>query len=70
MVHLRHPAWGEGEVVQEMHSSLEGGLCIVRISFEDGVERSFLNDMDSEMCCYFAGIRIAGGLRGPHANPR
>jgi hypothetical protein len=50
--------WGDGEVVEEKHSILPGGICIVRILFEDGVERSFINDLDNECCCYYAGLRI------------
>ncbi len=56
--HIKHSVWGTGEVVEEKHSSLSGGNCFVRILFEDGNERSFLNDMDSECCCYYAGIRV------------
>ena len=56
--HLQYSAWGIGEVVEEKHSSLAGGLCYVRILFEDGSERSFMNDMDNELCCYYAGIRL------------
>ena len=46
--------------MEERHSLLEGGICMVRVLFEDGEERSFLNDMDSEMCCYYSGLRIIG----------
>ncbi|MBI5049875.1 MAG: DUF3553 domain-containing protein [Nitrospirae bacterium] len=58
VTHMRYSVWGVGEVIEEKHSSLSGGLCIVRIIFEDGNERSFINDMDSECCCYYSGIRI------------
>jgi hypothetical protein len=56
--HLHHRAWGHGEVVEEKHSTLPGGICLVRILFEDGIERSFLNDLNNHGCCYYAGIRI------------
>jgi len=56
--HLRYDIWGCGEVVEEKHSSLEGGLYLARILFEDGIERSFINNMDNECCCYYAGVRI------------
>ncbi|MBI5026443.1 MAG: DUF3553 domain-containing protein [Nitrospirae bacterium] len=56
--HIRHSVWGVGEVVEEKHSLLSGGFCLVRVLFEDGNERSFINDLDSEGCCYYAGIRI------------
>lgn len=56
--HLHQGAWGEGQVVEEKHSVLPGGICMVRILFEDGIARSFINDLDSELCCYYAGIRI------------
>jgi hypothetical protein len=58
VMHLRFSSWGTGEVIEEKKSSLPGGLCLVRILFEDGVERSFINNFDNEMCCYYAGIRI------------
>lgn len=56
--HSRYSAWGRGEVVEERHSTLAGGVCIVRILFEDGAERAFINDLDSSLCCYFAGLRL------------
>jgi hypothetical protein len=56
--HIRFHYWGDGEVVEESHSSLPGGFCFVRVIFEDGIERSFINDLDNECCCYYAGVRI------------
>jgi hypothetical protein len=56
--HLNYSRWGNGVVIEEKHSSLEGGLCIVRVLFEDGEERSFINDLDNECCCYYSGIRL------------
>jgi hypothetical protein len=56
--HRKFSVWGEGEVVEEKHSSLSGGFCMVRILFDDGVERSFINDLDHQHCCYYFGIRI------------
>jgi hypothetical protein len=59
VVHRRYPHWGRGEVIEEQFSELEGGFCMVRILFDDKVERAFINDLENECCCYFAGIRIA-----------
>jgi hypothetical protein len=59
VVHLAFPQWGLGVVVEERHSTQDGGICIVRITFRDGVERSFMNDLDDHNCCYYAGVRIA-----------
>jgi len=56
--HLIYSVWGQGEVIEEKHSTLEGGFCLVRILFNDGIERSFINDLDNEACCYYAGIRL------------
>ncbi|MEW5744812.1 MAG: DUF3553 domain-containing protein [Nitrospirota bacterium] len=56
--HIRYFAWGIGEVVEERHSDLPGGFCIVRILFQDGKERSFINDINNELCCYFTGVRL------------
>ena len=58
--HLGYIKWGRGEVVEERHSTLDGGFCLVKILFEDGIQRTFINDLDSEQCCYYAGIRILG----------
>lgn len=56
--HLRHYHWGVGEVVEEKHSNLEGGFCMVRVAFEDGQERVFINDLENHCCCYYSGLRI------------
>ncbi len=56
--HIRHSARDKGEVIEEKHSSLSGGSCLVRILFEDGIERSFINDIDKECCCCYSGIKI------------
>lgn len=45
-------------MVEERHSDLPGGFCIVRILFQDGKERSFINDINNELCCYFTGVRL------------
>ena len=55
--HRNYEEWGEGVVVEEMTSSVPGGTCLVRIKFEDGRQRTFNNDMDNDMCCYFFGVR-------------
>lgn len=52
-----HDEWGTGEVVEEMTSTVWGGTCLVRVNFDDGQQRTFHNDLDHEMCCYFLGIR-------------
>ena len=36
---------------------MPGGTCLVRIKFNDGRQRTFNNDLDNEMCCYFFGVR-------------
>jgi hypothetical protein len=56
--HLRYSSWGVGEVIEEKHSHLSGGICFVRILFQDGKERSFINDLNSSLCCYYAGVRL------------
>lgn len=52
-----HEEWGTGAVVEEMTSTIVGGTCLVRVLFEDGHQRTFNNDLDHEMCCYFLGVR-------------
>jgi hypothetical protein len=60
VTHKHYIAWGLGEVIEEKHSTLPGGLCLVRVLFEDGIERAFINDLDNECCCYYAGIKLRG----------
>jgi len=55
--HADHEEWGEGVVVEEMTSVLEGGTCLVRVRFADGRQRTFHNDLDAELCCYYFGVR-------------
>ena len=57
VAHLNYEEWGVGVVVEEMTSVLIGGTCLVRIMFEDGQQRTFNNDLDSDICCYYFGIR-------------
>ena len=57
VVHLNYGQWGGGVVVEEMTSIVVGGTCLVRILFEDGQQRTFNNDMDSELCCCYMGMR-------------
>jgi len=57
VVHRAYEQWGQGTVVEEMTSSVPGGTCLVRIKFEDGHQRTFNNDMDNDLCCYFFGVR-------------
>lgn len=57
VIHTNYGEWGGGVVVEEMTSVLIGGTCLVRILFEDGQQRTFNNDLDSETCCYYFGVR-------------
>jgi hypothetical protein len=60
--HQRYPRWGTGVVVEARASTLRGGLCLARVAFPDGQERSFINNLDDENCCYYAGLRIASSI--------
>ena len=55
--HEIYEEWGVGAVVEVMTSVVPGGTCLVRILFEDGQQRTFSNDMDSETCCCYRGVR-------------
>jgi hypothetical protein len=57
--HMHYGTWGDGQVIEEKHSTLPGGLCLVRVLFEDGIDRTFINDLNSGCCCYYAGLRLA-----------
>ncbi len=58
VVHLNFPLWGTGMVVEERTSTNSGGFCMVRIQFDDGIERAFINDLNDYSCCYYAGVRL------------
>lgn len=58
VAHMKYPEWGKGTVIEEKNSILSGGLCFVRIAFQDGVERLFINDLDNECCCYYFGLKV------------
>jgi hypothetical protein len=45
-------------VVEERHSELAGGFCMVRVLFDDGNERCFINDLNHQCCCYYSGLRL------------
>jgi len=57
VVHLRHPEWGVGEVVEEVNSTVPGGLSLVKIEFLHAGSKTFNNNIDSLYCCYHAGVR-------------
>lgn len=57
VLHTSYEAWGLGVVVEVMTSIVAGGTCLVRILFEDGQQRTFDNDMDSDLCCCYMGLR-------------
>ena len=57
VLHSLNEAWGMGVVVEVMTSIVPGGTCLVRILFEDGQQRTFNNDVDSDLCCCYRGMR-------------
>jgi hypothetical protein len=56
--HKHRRAWGIGKVVEVKTSILDGGPALVRILFQDGRDRTFFNDLEDTMCCYYAGVRF------------
>jgi len=54
--HQRYYQWGMGEVVEEWSSTLPGGICFVKVEFQDGRKRVFDNDFKSLSCCYYTGV--------------
>ena len=56
--HKKFKSWGGGIVIETWSSNLPGGLCYVRILFQDGKKRVFDNSFDSACCCYHAGITL------------
>jgi hypothetical protein len=57
VTHNQYRQWGIGMVEEVMTSTVPGGTCLVRIRFQDGRLRVFNNDLDSEGCCYYFGMR-------------
>jgi len=56
--HKKFKSWGGGMVIETWASDLPGGICFVRILFQDGKQRVFDNSFDSASCCYYAGITL------------
>jgi hypothetical protein len=56
--HKKYKSWGGGIVIETWSSDLPGGLCFVRIQFQDGKKRVFDNSFDSACCCYYTGITL------------
>jgi hypothetical protein len=56
--HEKFKSWGGGIVMETWSSGLPGGMCFVRILFQDGKQRVFDNDFDSACCCYYTGITL------------
>ena len=57
VVHLRHPEWGVGQVVEEMNSTVPGGSSWIRVEFRLAGLKTFNNNIDDLWCCYYAGLR-------------
>ncbi len=56
--HKKFKSWGGGVVVETRASDVPGGMCYVRILFQDGKQRVFDNNFDSVCCCYRTGITL------------
>lgn len=56
--HKKFRSWGRGRVLEAWASDVPGGLCYVRILFQDGKSRVFDNSYDSACCCYYAGVTL------------
>ncbi len=56
--HQKFRSWGFGIVIEAWASDVPGGLCFVRIQFQDGGRRVFDNSYDSACCCYYTGITL------------
>ncbi len=56
--HKKFRSWGRGRVLEAWASDVPGGLCYVRVLFQDGKSRVFDNSYDSACCCYYAGVTL------------
>jgi hypothetical protein len=61
--HKKFKAWGGGMVIETKVSELPGGMCYVRILFQDGKQRVFDNNFDSASCCYYTGITLLSRIK-------
>ena len=57
VIHLKHPEWGVGTVVEEVNSTVPDGISMVRVEFLNAGKKTFDNNLTSLWCCYHAGIR-------------
>jgi hypothetical protein len=60
--HKKFKSWGGGIVIETWSSDLPGGMCYVRILFQDGKQRVFDNNFDNTCCCYYTGIKLINRL--------
>ena len=56
--HKKFKSWGAGIVLEAWDSAVPGGLCFVRIQFQDGKKRVFDNSYESSCCCCYAGVTL------------
>jgi hypothetical protein len=56
--HNKFKSWGAGIVLEAWDSDVPGGLCFVRVQFQDGKKRVFDNSYDSSCCCCYAGVNL------------
>jgi hypothetical protein len=56
--HKKFKLWGGGVAIETWASDLPGGMCFVRILFQDGKQRVFDNNFDSDCCCSYTGITL------------
>lgn len=61
--HKKFKSWGGGIVVETWSSNLPGGMCYVRILFQDGKQRVFDNSFESDCCCYYTGITLINRVK-------
>ena len=61
--HKKFKSWGGGIVIETKVSELPGGMCYVRILFQDGEQRVFDNNFDSDSCCYYTGITLLSRIK-------
>jgi hypothetical protein len=61
--HKKFKSWGGGIVIETRSSDLPGGMCFVRILFQDGKQRVFDNNFDSVCCCYYTGVTLLNRIQ-------
>ena len=64
VAHRDHEEWGNGTVVEQMTSVLEGGTCLVRVNFADGQSEPLIITLTASPAVISSGC-VVNDAQGP-----